>query len=293
MASTILVNSIKAQSGTDVNVPTGFKLKVADAGELYIGGVAITTGAQTVLSKTAAYTIVAGDFTGKSSLIVLVDVSAGTSTETVITLPAPADFSTCAIHVVSTAAHGAGNYITVKNSTPTEVYTLYHKGDHCELVSDGTNTLRTGNEFVSVWGNLALTANVAITGGSALDVLNSATSSNYTIIENFGVGFKTATDDFIAPHAGLYRFGGMFAADTNAYLSGWLLKKNSVYVNIIPSGTTARYGTRSLTTFPMSLAKDDSIEFWGVSNQGSHSAQGNASAALTRCTASAWMLRRY
>ena len=80
MASTILVNSIKAQSGTDVNVPTGFKLKVADVGELYIGGVAITTGAQGVISKTGTYPIVPGDFTGKSSLVVFVNVSAGTST---------------------------------------------------------------------------------------------------------------------------------------------------------------------------------------------------------------------
>ena len=85
MASTILVNSIKAQSGLDVNIPTGFKLKVADVGELYIGDVAITTGAQGVISKTATYPIVAADFTGKSSLIVFVDVSAGTSTETIIT----------------------------------------------------------------------------------------------------------------------------------------------------------------------------------------------------------------
>ena len=45
MASTIKVNSISAQSGVDVNIPTGFKLKVADAGELYIGDTKITAGA--------------------------------------------------------------------------------------------------------------------------------------------------------------------------------------------------------------------------------------------------------
>ena len=151
MAATLSLDTITS-SGSTITVPTGKTLAVVDAGNLTIGGVAITTGAQGVLSKTGDYTILPGDFTGKSSLIIFVNVSAGTSTETTITLPAEADFSTCAIHVVSTAAHGAGNKITIKNDTPVEVYTLYEKGDHCEFVSDGTTVFRTGNEWVTVTG---------------------------------------------------------------------------------------------------------------------------------------------
>ena len=85
--STIKVNTLDSTTGTSITVPTGKTLAITDAGALTIGGTAITVGAQAVLSKTTAYTILAADFTGKSSLIVLVDVSAGTSTETVITLP--------------------------------------------------------------------------------------------------------------------------------------------------------------------------------------------------------------
>ena len=182
MASTILVNSIKSQSGTDVNVPTGFKLKVADVGELYIGGVAITTGAQTVLSKSATYQILAADFTGKSSLIVLVDVSSGTDTAVVITLPAAADFGTCAIHVISTVAHGSGNSIVIKLGA-TELYTLYKIGDHCEFVSDATNVFRTGNEWVSVEGFVFNNANEGVAANGTENIIKTAT---HTVREDIG-----------------------------------------------------------------------------------------------------------
>ena len=215
MASTILVNTIDTQAGTTITVPTGKTFVVTDAGALTIGGVAITTGAQGVISKTSTYPIVAGDFTGKSSLIVFVDVSAGTSTETIITLPAAADFSTCAIHIVSTATHGSGNKITIKNSTPTEVYTLYHKQDHCEFVSDGTNVFRTGDEWVTVRGEVALTANYSISGNAIVDVFNGSTSSNYSVTSDTSGAWSTTNDDWTAPFAG--EFIRYMSANNNQY----------------------------------------------------------------------------
>jgi hypothetical protein len=293
--STIKVNTLDSTTGTSITVPTGKTFVVTDAGALSIGGVAITTGAQGVLSKTTAYTIVAADFTGKSSLIVFVDVSAGTSTETIITLPAAADFGTCAIHVVSSATHGAGNYITIKNSSAVEQYSLYFKGDHCEFVSDATNIFRTGNEYATVWGDLAFTATYNIGATVSADMIAGATSSNYTITNNFGNGWKTATDDFIAPHAGLYRFGGHVATGAGSYISGWFLKKNGDWVN---SGAYAASGNMSYTVFslsefPLSLAAGDSITFWCSNHSGTHGTLGNASATGDRTTAAAWMIRRY
>ena len=105
MASTIKVNSIEAQSSTDVNIPPGFKLKVADAGELYVGGNKITTGATQVTSRTADTTIGVGsgdvDITGKSLSIISVDASSGTSATITVTLPVASTFATTAIRVVS------------------------------------------------------------------------------------------------------------------------------------------------------------------------------------------------
>jgi hypothetical protein len=233
MASTIKVNSIEAQSSTDINIPTGYKLKVADTGELYIGGVAITTGAQGVISKTATYPIVPGDFTGKSSLIVFVDVSAGTSTETIITLPAEADFSTCAIHVVSTAAHGAGNKITIKNDTPTEMYTLYEKGDHCEFVSDGTNVFRTGNEWVTVTGRAFnnVEANPTFAANAITRCFSTYVTTDYNVgswwddVTNYRITAGFDCDiEIHAQHTG-YNSNGMMPVlkhlDSSAVLQQW------------------------------------------------------------------------
>ena len=288
MASTILVNSIKSQSGTDVNIPTGFKLKVADVGELYIGGTAITTGAQGVISKTATYTIVAGDFTAKSSLIVFVDVSAGTGGEVIITLPTPAVSSTCAIQVVSTAVHGLGNKVTIKNSGALEIYTLYHIRDHCEFVSDGTTTIRTGNEWVTVRGEVALTTSYTLGAGAISDLWDVAAA--YDENEDIGGNWSTVTDDFTAPFAGEFMLAGSILLD--GYGTAFGLKKNGTFIQAI-SGAQISYGNPTWGVKPFILAKDDVITFWISSTSGTPIWYGAAAATSKRTTTNWWCLRRY
>ena len=131
MASTIKVNSISAQSGVDVNIPTGFKLKVADAGELYIGDTKITAGATQVTSRSANTTIGVGsgdvDLTGKSMSVLSVDASSGASATITVTLPLASTFGPTAITAVSAAAQGAGHKIEIKKHAQdrgTEALTL-------------------------------------------------------------------------------------------------------------------------------------------------------------------------
>ena len=175
MASTIKVNSIEAQSSTDINIPTGYKLKVADAGELYIGGTPITTGALGTIAKTASYDIQTSDYTGKSVLTVFVNANAGTNTVFDIKLPTAANFATCSVNVVSTHEHGAGNSIPVKTNAGNEVYTLYAKGDHVEIQSDGTTEFRTGNEYCTIRGQNALKASVYHGATTRIDSFATAT----------------------------------------------------------------------------------------------------------------------
>ena len=293
MASTILVNTINTQSGSTITIPTGKTLVVTDAGALTIGGVAITAGSLGVISKTATYTVVPSDFTGKSSLVVFVNANAGTNTDFIITLPAPADFSTCSMTVVSTTAHGAGNKITIKTSAGAEVYTLYGIRDMCQLVSDGTNTLRTGNEYATVRSTVALIANVSMTTSTTKDILGAAGASQYTVVDNIGGGWNSTTHDFIAPHAGLYRFGGHTAYSTSSYVRGWGIVKNGSWVTNIGTGINTSHSISNNIEFPMSLAKDDSIEFWVVNHSGTHDAIGDSTSTNHRCRADCWMLRRY
>jgi hypothetical protein len=290
MASTILVNTINTQSGNIITIPTGKTLAVTDAGALTIGGTAITAGAQGVLSKTANYTILPADFTGKSSLIVFVDVSSGTGTEAVITLPTPASSSTCAIHVVSTAVHGLGNKITIKNSAAAEIYTLYHVGDHCELVSDGTTTLRTGNEWVTVRGDVALTVTLSIANLTNSDVWDLA-GANYTEVEDIGGGWSTTNDDFTAPFAGEYMLGGALCG--NGYGSGYHLQKNGTSI-LAPTYPGWNYTPNVQSFKPFVLAEGDVITWWAREVAGSScTLYGNASASAARATADWWCNRRY
>ena len=298
MASTILVNTIDTQSGSTITVPTGKTLAITDAGALTIGGTAITTGAQGVISKTATYPIVAGDFTGKSSLVVFVNVSAGTSTETVITLPAAADFSTCAIHVVSTAAHGAGNKVTIKNSTPTEVYTLYGIGDHCEFVSDGTTVFRTGNEFVTAKGFIFRTSNLTVAGNTVSPLFSSGT---YTERSNIGSWFTTANYCVIVPFACRILLESLVFIDTTAnqyitpairyYTSG---RSSNDWI-FLTNDKTADPVSNLMPTIIHDFNADDEIEFnaWNLQASGSQNVVGSVNGYYTGCYGKWTVLRRF
>ena len=192
MAATLSLDTITSSTGT-ITVPTGKTLAIADAGALTIGTppVAITTGA-TQVTSTALTTITMAttnpttvNITGKSASIVSVDASGGTSVVHTVTLPTPATFSTTSIVVVSEAAHGAGNKIIINDSGGSEVYTLYEKGDHCELVSDGTNTIRTGNEWVTVAGGVYMTSDgyPTMAGNTLVRVFNTHSTLDYNIGE--------------------------------------------------------------------------------------------------------------
>jgi len=300
MASTILVNSIKPQSGVDVNIPTGFKLKVADVGELYIGGVAITTGAQGVISKTATYIILPADFTGKSSLIVLVNVSAGTSTETSITLPAATDFGTCAIHVVSTAAHGAGNTIAIKNSSSVEQYTLYGIGDHCEFVSDGTNVFRTGNEHLSASGLVYRNVYETLVGNGTELMFS---TGEYTVYSDLGSWFDTTNFWVNVPFACSILVQALTStSSTDRQHITPVIKRlynSRASTEIIFNPSAARAGDvdgqPNGPCFTWDFTAGDDIEWYMFNNHGSaaYDAAGSVNGYYQGCYAKWTVLRRY
>lgn len=293
MASTILVNTINTQSGTTITVPTGKTLAITDAGALTIGGTAITTGAQGVISKTATYQILAADFTGKSSLIVFVDMSAGTSTAANITLPAAAAFGTCAIHVVSSVAHGAGNTIVIKLGAA-EQYTLFAKGDHCEFVSDGTNVFRTGNEYCTVRGEVVLTANVNMGTSTRTDTFDAAGNSNYSVVTDIGSVWSTTTHDWTAPFAGIYRFGGMSAKASGSYIYGWQLYNatQSEEYNYWLIGNSPAYGQGTKDLGNLSLPSGDVITFWHTCHSSAAAVMGDSNANNMRSKINWDLVRR-
>jgi hypothetical protein len=289
--STIKVNTLDSTTGTTVTIPTGKSLVVTDVGALTIGGVAITTGAHaTATSSTNPTTITSGNVTGKSNYALVFDASSGTSTDFVVNLPAPADFATTVITVRSNVAHGSGNKIEIRNSGGTEVYTLYHVNDYCTFISDGTNTIRTGDEFVTVRGEVALTANYSLSATAVVDLWD-AVGAGYAEIEDLGGCWSTTTDDFTAPFAGLYMLAGSIIGSGYSY--GFGLKKNGTYINAIDNAGIM-YSNSMFGLKPFVLAKDDVITWWVSENASTtHHLDGNASAASVRTTGEWWCLRRY
>jgi len=133
MASTILVNKIDTQSGTTITVPTGKTLAIADTGALTVGGTAVTTGSSNIQRKTADYTIVEADVSGKSELVIAANASGANR---VITLPATntTGLATCIITVVCDAAAAAANEVTVIDASSTEIWSGVEKGDFVRLI---------------------------------------------------------------------------------------------------------------------------------------------------------------
>jgi len=288
--STIKVNTLDSTTGTSITVPTGKTFVVTDTGALTIGGVAITTGAHvTATSSTNPTTITAGNVTAKSNYALVFDASSGTSTTFVVNLPAPADFATTVITVRSNAAHGSGNKIEIRNSGGTEVYTLYHVHDYCTFISDGTNTIRTGDEFVTIRGEVALTSNYT-QGANAVSDLFDAVGANYSVVEEIGGGWDSTDDDWTAPFAGEFMLAGSILLD--GYGTGFGLKKNGTFIQAI-SGAQVAYGNATWGVKPFVLAKDDVITFWVSSTNSTPIWYGNAAATSKRTTANWWCLRRY
>ena len=290
MAATLSLDTITS-SGTNIEIPTGKVLKIADAGALKINDIAITTGAHaTATSSTNPTTITSGNVTGKSNYALVFDASSGTSTDFVVNLPAPVDFATTVITVKSNVAHGSGNKITIKNSGGTEVYTLYHVNDYCTFISDGTNTIRTGDEFVTIRGEVALTAVYTTASSTAVDLWDAA-GANYTEVTDIGGCWSTTTDDFTVPHDGLYMLGGTLTGV--AYCNGYGFKKNGTFIQAVDTAGIM-YSNSMFGLKPHALEKNDVITWWQSEIAATtNNLDGNASAAMPRCTGDWWCLRRF
>jgi|TARA_B110001454_G_scaffold207685_1_gene219353 hypothetical protein len=300
MAGTLKLTDIAHSSGAGTITVDSLATLAISTGKLTVGGTAIETGAQGVLSKTATYTILAGDFTGKSSLIVLVDVSAGTSTETIITLPAAADFSTCAIHVASTAAHGAGNTIAIKNGSSVEQYTLYGIGDHCEFVSDGTNVFRTGNEHLSASG-LVYRNTLESIPGNGTELMFS--TGEYTVYSDLGSWFDTTNFWVNVPFACSILVQALTStSNTDRQHITPVIKRlysSRASTEIIFNPSAARAGDvdgqPNGPCFTWDFTAGDDIEWYMFNNHNSvaYDAAGSANGYYIGCYAKWTVLRRY
>ena len=194
MASTIKVNTIDAQSGSTVTIPTGKTLAITDTGALTIGGDAITVGSTNILHKTADYTIVTGDLSGKSELVI---GTTAASADRTITLPTTgtAGASSCFITVVATTgvASGGTYVLKVQDSGGTEIWRGTQKGDFVRIALVNSLWVVLGHkETFYSWRYLS--ANTDFSSSAYAKV-----GTSFTSIKDFGNIWSTSNDQIEVP----------------------------------------------------------------------------------------------
>ena len=218
MAGTLKLTDIEASSGSTITVAPATTLSLS-ADKLSVGGVLLSQGNTAVNVLTAASTDLAdvahtAMWTGKSKAIFSVDASGGAKT---VQLP-PANAAgrstvSIVISVKATSTGATPNTVTVNNSSGSEVFTLYAKGDHVELVSDGTNDLRTGNEHISAKGFVFRTSNLSQTGNTVLPLFSvGVITERY----NYGGWFTSANYCVVVPFACRILLESLVFTDTSA-----------------------------------------------------------------------------
>ena len=270
MASTILVNSLKSQSGTEVEVPTGFTLNIADTGALKVNDVAITVGSSNIARKTADYTIVSGDVSGKSELVISCNAASSNRT---ITLPAVATsgLSTCIITIVADATATSTYKLLVQDSSSAEVWTGYAKSDYVRLVvSNGVWLVIDHQE--TLFSSRYMAANQSVTASALVQL--TGTGSGWTNITDSGNMFDNVTNYQITmPCAGFANIQYFVKAGSASLTgAGPSLKAGTAGSPTLiwdteygqGNGYHRSYDTLGIT---LKLAATEVIQFWSRSSQ--------------------------
>ena len=230
--STIKVNTLDSTTGTTITVPTGKTMAITDAGALTIGGTAITTGSSNILRKTADYTIISGDVTAKSELVIACNASASNRT---ITLPAVATsgLSTCIITIVADADATSTYMLKVQDDSSAEVWTGYMKNDFVRLIVSN-----------SVWMVLdhkeTYFASFYLTADQSIAADTTAQLTGFTEIKDIGNMWDSGTDRVVVPTGmnGYFDISVMAAIGANYPPVGPAYKISGVWKGLFNWGGT-------------------------------------------------------
>jgi hypothetical protein len=270
MASTILVNSLKAQSGTEVEVPTGFTLNIADTGALTVNDVAITVGSSNIARKTADYTVLEADVSGKSELVITCNASASNRT---ITLPAVATsgLSTCIITIVADADATSTYELKVQDIGTTEVWTGFQKGDFVRLVVSNSVWVVLDHKE-TMFSSRALTSSQGIAASATTKV------TGWTNRTDIGKVWDNTNNKLVAPFAGIWDLNWRTTTVANgANVNVFYVGGSQRYTPATSSDTVGYNYPRNMSTLRVKVAASTDIEFYAhnVVNSSTQNVLGN------------------
>ena len=266
MAATLSLDTITS-SGSTITVPAGKTMAITDTGALTIGGTAITTGSSNILRKVADYTIVSGDVTAKSEVVIACNAASSNRT---ITLPAVATsgLSTCIITIIADATATSTYKLMVQDSSSAEVWTGYQTGDFVRLIVSNSAWVVVDHKE-TLFSTRYLTTTQAISAGALTQLVN-----GWTNIDDSGNMFDNTTNfEIVMPFAGFANIGYFVkAAAANLTGAGTALKAGTSGSPATVMDTQHSQGNgyhRSYNTYAITLklAATEVIQFWSRNSQ--------------------------
>ena len=274
--STLHVNTLDTQSGTEIALTTGkaitgtaaqFKITGGTSQQLIqtdgAGGLSFVNspGANNVMNKNATYSLTTADVQGTPTTIVTCQATTGS---VVISLPSVTDMLGRVVRVVLTAVNTTANYaLRVTNSTGmTELWQGFDKHDFVEFTSDGTNINMIDCQ-TTVRGRMYMFTDSSFTSQAILFNSSGHTSIDYNVGNWLPgtTGRVTATFECDL----LCEMNIVQGYTTHGDGAGWSIWKNgSVYCTgfgTYAGGAQYNWFTESISE-TIHLQKDDYIEFY-------------------------------
>ena len=187
MAATLVLDTITS-SGAGITI---------DATKTFtVNGSLLSNGSSNILRKTGDYTILEGDVSGKSELIIATNAAAGTRT---ITLPAVATtgLSTCIVTIICDTDATSTYKLLVQDSGTTEVWTGYQNGDFVRLIVSNSVWVVVDHKE-TMFSSRAVTADFAIAASAVTKV------TGFTNITEIGNTWDNANNKLVSPFAGFW-----------------------------------------------------------------------------------------
>ena len=269
MVATLSLDTITS-SGSTITVPTGKTLAITDTSALTVGGTAISTGSSNILRKTADYTVVTGDVSGKSELVIATNAAAANRT---ITLPAVAavGMSTCSITIICDTDATSTFKLLVQDSGTTEVWTGYQRGDFVRLIV--SNSL-----WVVVDHKETMFSARYLTGDFSVAASATTKITGFTNVTDIGGLWDNSNNKLVSPFAGIWDLNWRLSVGTDngnspvLYIGG--VKK--YWPQTGADGAGYNYG-QNMASMRVEVAASTDIEFYShnISSGGAYSVYGN------------------
>ena len=267
MAATLVLDTITS-SGAGITI---------DATKTFtVNGSLLSAGSSNILRKTGDYTILEGDVSGKSELIIATNAAAGART---ITLPAVATtgLSTCIVTIIADTDATSTYKLMVQDSATTEVWTGYQNGDFVRLIVSNSvwvvldhKETYFSHRYLTADQSIATSATTKLTGwtlvkevGNAWDNTNNKLTTPTGMNGYWNVSFNNSmTTQTSGTTPNLYIGGASISAYAHAYGTNGF--------NAGQNGVTGRYyatSTQDVEFYSTNIRSDyaESVGGGGIS----------------------------